>query len=85
LAWSSRGDAGDPKRRAELRKVAAARIGHLSRAARLAISEQETEALAAVYTAGLESGAALEFVRAIPDPAELMPHLDVAELEGGAS
>lgn len=82
VGWRSRGANTTPARRAELRKVAQARIEHMSRTAKLAIEAQEVETVAALLTGGLDSSAAREFLDRMPDPRTLMPQLEVGDLEG---
>lgn len=81
IGWSSRGANTKPARRAELRKVAQARVDHLAKTAKLAIEAQEAETIAALLTGGLDSVAARQFLDRMPDPRNLMPQLEVADLE----
>ena len=82
IQWLSRGSNAEPARRAELRKLAAARIDQIGKAAKLTIEAQEADTLAALYAGGLTSDAARQFLERMPDPRTLMPAFDLAELDG---
>jgi hypothetical protein len=79
--WLPRGDNLDPSRRAELRKLAAARVDHIAKTAKLKIEAQESDVLTQLYAGGLTSEAAREFLAKMPDPRALMPTFEVADLE----
>lgn len=81
LAWSSRGRNVDPARRAELRKLAAARVDAIAKQAKLTIDAEIAETVTNLYVGGLTSEAAREHLAKMPDPRSLMPPLEVAELE----
>ena len=53
--WSSRGENGDRTRRAELRKLAEARLDALGRAAKLDIDRQVADSVEALIVGGLSS------------------------------
>jgi hypothetical protein len=73
-------------RRAELRKLAAARVDHIAKAAKLEIDAQQADTEAALYAGGLTSDAAREFLNSMPDPRSLMPTIELSELrQGGGS
>lgn len=80
--WYQRGENGNAKRRAELRKVAQSRIAAESRRAKYEIEARTTEVLTELAAGALHSEAAKDFLASIPTPAELMPTLDVRALEG---
>jgi hypothetical protein len=82
LAWFGRGENASATRRAELRKLAYARIEVAGKAAVEAIEARASEFLTALAVDGLESGAAHAFLESIPTPAELMPPVSVAALDG---
>jgi hypothetical protein len=79
--WQPRGDNLDPRRRAELRKLATARLDQIAKSAKLEIEAQEAETLAALYAGGLTSEAAQEFLAKMPDPRSLMPTIELDELK----
>jgi len=84
MLWSIRGRNVDPARRAELRKLAAARVDHIAKSAKLTIEAQEADTLVALYAGGLTSDAAREFLEAMPDPRTLMPTIELDELRGAS-
>lgn len=81
LLWSSRGRNTDPRRRAELRKLADARIDAIGKQAKLTIDAQVAEIAADLITGGLTSEAARAHLAKMPDPRTLMPPLEVADLK----
>jgi hypothetical protein len=85
--WYPRGENLDPSRRAELRKLAHARLDHIAKSAKLKIEAQEADVLTGLYAGGLTSDAAREFLNTMPDPRSLMPTVELSELEppGGGS
>jgi hypothetical protein len=86
LGWRSRGSNIDPARRAELRKLAVARVDHVAKSAKLEIDAQQADTEAALYAGGLTSDAAREFLNSMPDPRSLMPTIELSELrQGGGS
>jgi hypothetical protein len=85
VQWYRRGENAEAERRAELRKLAQCRIAAAGKRAKAAIEAQEAELLTKIFTAGLTSGASLDFLASIPTASELMPVLTVAELETVAS
>jgi hypothetical protein len=81
LAWSSRsGQFGEPGRRAELRKVAAARLAALTAAARSAIDQGLLETETALIAGSLESDDARAFLDRMPTAEQLMPALSLDDL-----
>jgi len=84
VSWFGRGANAVASRRAELRRVAQTRITAAGKAAKASIEAREAEILTELLAGGLTSDAARAFLQSIPTPAELMPPLAVAELEGAA-
>jgi hypothetical protein len=85
LNWYGRGSNAVPARRAELRKVAQARIAAAGKGAKAAIEAREAEVLTELLAGGLTSQAARSFLESIPTAAALMPALQVRELEVGSA
>ena len=81
LLWFSRGRNADPARRAELRKLATARIDQMAKTAKLQIDAQVADVAANLLAGGLTSEAALEFLGSMPDPRSLMPAIELADLK----
>ncbi len=79
--WSSRGENADPARRAELRKVATARVAAAAKAAKYTIEARQVEALTALVAATLDTESARSWLETIPTAEALMPTLALAELE----
>jgi hypothetical protein len=78
--WSPRG-VSDPKRRAELRKLAERQIEAAARQAVAAIDRAEADVQVELLTGALTTDAARAFLKSIPTPEELMPALRLDELE----
>jgi hypothetical protein len=81
LMWASRGRNSDPRRRAELRKLADARIDAIGKQTKLQIDGQIAEIVADLLAGGLTSEAARKHLAKMPDPRALMPPLDIADLK----
>ena len=81
LQWHSRGENASKERRNELRKVASTRIEALQQAAFAEIERRSVEIQTAILAGGLESEDAKAFLESMPQPAQLMPSIDVRELE----
>lgn len=81
--WYGRGDNADKIRRAELRMAATRRIEAEGRAAKVRIDEATLEVLTELAAGALTSGQAKQFLQGMPTLAQLMPPLDVRELEAG--
>ena len=79
--WLERGQNLDKERRAELRKVAYARIEALQRKAEHAIEEYSVEMRTQILSTGMYSEEAKALLAAMPQPRDLMPALDIDELE----
>jgi hypothetical protein len=84
LGWSARGANADPRRRAELRKLADARIDAIGKQAKLTIEAEIADTVANLLAGGLTSAAAQEYLAKMPDPRSLMPPIEVADLEAEA-
>ena len=78
LHWAARNPetAGTPARRAELRRLALARLSALVASAKTQIDEQLLEVETALIAGGLASDDAREFLAAMPTAEMLMPPLD---------
>jgi hypothetical protein len=81
LAWTARGINSDPARRAELRKLAVARVDAIGKQAKLTIDAQVGDTVADLLAGALTSEAAVAHLRTMADPRRLMPQLEVAELQ----
>ena len=82
-----RGENASASRRAELRKLAAARLDQAAKAAKLEIDAKEVATATNLYPGGLTSDAAGSLLASMPDPRSLMPvTIDLNELgQGGGS
>jgi hypothetical protein len=83
LSWYQRGESGSAGRRAELRKLAQARIAAAGQAARTAIEAKVLEVETELVRDGLDSAEAVAYLNAMPTAEDLMPPVRIAELEGG--
>lgn len=83
LNWAGRGQNAVPARRAELRKLAYARIDEGAETAKVTIASSLLEVETELISGGLESGEAAAFIRAMPTADELLAPVDVGELEPG--
>lgn len=81
--WHRRGRNAVGERRTELRKVAQSRIAAVGKAAKASIEAREADVLTELLAGGLSSDAARTFLESIPSAAQLMPPMQVRELEGG--
>ena len=85
LVWSIRGyDNSVKSRREELRKVAEKQVEALERKAIVEIEMAAVEAQTDLAVSGLDSEAALGFVKRLPTVASLMPGLSYQEISGEA-
>ena len=82
LHWAARNPetAGTPARRAELRRLALARLSALVASAKTQIDEQLLEVETALIAGGLASDDAREFLAAMPTAEMLMPPLTLDDL-----
>lgn len=83
LQWYDRGESGVPKRRAELRKTAQAKIEAAAKQAKATIEANALEIRTELLAGGLTTSAAHEFLASMPTPVELMPVIDVKAIGGG--
>lgn len=84
LGWSSRGEQGLASRRAELRKLAYARIEALAASAKVTVEANVVAIERELIVGGLESTEAARFaVESMPTADQLMPQVDVDELKPG--
>lgn len=83
--WASRGENSDRERRAELRKLGHSRIDALSREARHAIEQWQSETEIKLLASGLHSKEALEFFATIPNAEQLLPAPTLAQLDALAT
>lgn len=81
LSWRGRGVNANPSRRAELRKLANARVDALERSALSAIERTSVEAQTKLLSGALTSDAAQAFLQAMPSVDALLPPLTVEQLE----
>ncbi len=81
ISWIARGENAAAGRRIELRRIAQAQLEAQARTAKCAVERREAELLTEITAGGLTSDAAREFLAALPTPDELMPALELAELE----
>jgi hypothetical protein len=81
LSWHGRGVNGDPSRRAELRRLAHARVAALEKSALAAIERASIETQTKLLAGGLTTDAARAFLDALPEPADLLPPLSIEQLE----
>ncbi len=80
LWWSSRGENGDIKRRAELRKVAVTRIKEMAKQAEVQMETRALDGLELLARSALESAEAQQFLASMPNVEALMPAIDVSAL-----
>jgi hypothetical protein len=86
VVWHGRGENGLASRRAELRKLAHARIDAAAESAKVAIEAGVVEVETALIVGGLETAEAARFVvESMPTPEQLMPQVNVGELKPGQS
>ncbi len=81
LDWYSRGQNAVASRRAELRRVAKAKIAAIERETVAKIERMSLEAQTEVISHGLESEAARGFLERMPTIEVLMPALNAAEIK----
>jgi hypothetical protein len=80
LGWYGRGENALRERRAELRKVAYAKIEASGQAALVAIQKQEVELQTELIAGSLTSSAAKKHLQALPTVEQLMPPLAIDTL-----
>jgi hypothetical protein len=79
--WSCRGQNALSFRQTELRRVARTKIDALSKTAKHEVQKRAVDAQEALTASGLKSGQAQAFLASMPTPEELMPTLNVGEVE----
>lgn len=77
----SRGQSGDRERRVELRKLAERKIDAAAKAAKLEIDRADGEVQVELLTGALTTEEARAFLERVPTPEQLMPAVQLAELE----
>lgn len=80
VSWSGRGENMLASRRAELRKVAYARIDAAVESAKVHLESSLLEVETELIRDGLESAEAFAFVNQMPTPEELLPAVRLAQL-----
>jgi hypothetical protein len=80
LAWRSRGETTDPKRRGELRKLAQARLAALTASAVSALDEWLVHTETELIAGGLETDEARAFLQRMPTAEQLMPAISLQDL-----
>jgi hypothetical protein len=83
LGWYERGESGSAKRRVELRKLAYAHIDAAAESAKVVIEENLLDVETELIRDGLESAEAVAYLDSMPTPEQLMPQVNVGELESG--
>lgn len=81
LHWYGRGENASKERRAELTRVARSEIDRRTKTALAAIAAKSVDVQTKLIASGLTTDAAQQFLEQMPQPAELMPALDVAGVE----
>jgi len=81
LSWYDRGESGDAKRRAELRKVAQTRLEADARKAKVEVDRRTAEIRMQLASGGLTTPEAHAFLDAMPRVDELLPELHLPELD----
>ncbi len=85
IGWYTRGENAAASRRAELRRLAEARISAAGKQARTAIDKRTADVLTQLIAGGLESDQARAHLESIPTADQLMPAVNIAELEATTS
>ena len=83
IGWQMRGENKFPERRAELRRLAEARIKAAGQSARTTIDTKLLDVETELIREGLTSEAAIAWLEAMPDPESLMPRVDLDALAAG--
>ena len=79
--WSGRGHNAVASRRAELRQAAKSRIAAIEATACSTIERMSLEAQTEIVSQGIESDAAKAFLQALPPIEQLMPMLEMTEVQ----
>jgi hypothetical protein len=83
-AWRGRGENASKDRQAELRRVASARIDEITKTAKHQIEASSATAQERIIATGLASEAR-KLLTEIPSPEQLMPTLDMQEIESAVT
>ncbi len=81
ITWDRRGEAEYKERREELRRLAKAEIDALEKVARVQIEAQSVQAQTEIIANGLNSEAALAFLNRLPAIENMMPALDITQIQ----
>jgi hypothetical protein len=81
LRWYGRGESASRERRAELRKVAQAKLEASAKGAKVEVDRSAAALLTQLTAGSLESSEAQEFLGRMPSIDQLMPPLTVGELD----
>jgi hypothetical protein len=81
LSWYERGENASAKRRVELRRVAYSRIEAIEKTAKAEIERASVEIQTQLIADGLLTSAAKTFLEQIPSAENLMPRLELGEIE----
>jgi hypothetical protein len=79
--WMNRGENMFKERRAELRRVAKAKLEANAEAAKAEIDRKEAALLVELLTHGIYSNAAKDFLSQLPTAEQLMPQLQISDVE----
>lgn len=79
--WNTRGENEYQQRRAELRRVAKAEIEAIEKMARVQIETESVRAQTEIVATGLSSDAALAFLENLTPITDMMPALDVSDIQ----
>lgn len=82
LQWYGRGESAMASRRSELRRLAAARIAESVASAKVAIDSAQLAVETELVRDGLTSARAHEFLAAMPTPEDVLPRVELGELDG---
>ncbi len=82
IGWSGRGENAVKARQVELRRVANTRIAALEAEAVTRIETKALEASTRLLATGLTTEAATEFLESLPKVDDMMPALEVSEVQG---
>jgi hypothetical protein len=82
LSWHRRGSSASAERRAELRKLAHARIEQAGQSANVTIDTKVHAIETELVRDGLESSEAHAFLASLPSAEDLLPRVDIGELDG---
>ena len=81
LGWHHRGENASKERREELRRVAESELEARAKTAKVVVDRAEVDTLTKITAAGLRSDEAVKFLAALPTVDQLMPQLQLQEIE----